>query len=466
MFSIASYCDMTDKFPNYPGPALFLSLLLAVTGCADTSVTTEVDAEEKLSETSGDFDGDLLAGDQFGRAIAAIGDLEGDGVIDLAVGAPFDDDNGPDRGAVWILFMDSNGRVDLEKKISDDDESLNDILNNGDQFGSAVASIGDLNGDGVFDLAVGAPQDSDGGAGRGAVWILFLNADGTVRLTQKISDEAGGFNGDLNNGDQFGGAVADIGDLDGDGVTDLAVGAQQDSDGGVGKGAVWILFMNQDGTVKSTQKISGNEGNFDGNLDPNDHFGSAVAGLGDFDGDGVNDLAVGANQDDDGGLQRGAIWLLYLNTDGSVKSTQKISSDEGEFDVALNDGDQFGGAIANIGDLDDNGVIDLAVGAEQDDDGGPNQGAVWILFMEDNGEVISATKLSSTQGNFGGNLADDNRFGSAVTGINDLDGDGNSDIAVGAPLTDDGGDDKGAAWILFLEEPETDIDIDLSNDNN
>ncbi len=121
---------------------------------------------------------------------------------------------------------------------------------------------------------------------------------GWVLSHQKISDTEGGFNGIMDNSDGFGISVASLGDLDGDGGADLAVGAFSD-DGGVRRGAVWVLFLNLDGTVKSHQKISDTQGGFTGVLDDGDWFGSSVAALGDLDGDGVIDLAVGAIFDDD-----------------------------------------------------------------------------------------------------------------------------------------------------------------------
>ena len=437
---------------------LVLFLLLTGNRCNDSTITTEVDAQEKISDSQGGFDGNLNDGDQFGSAIASIGDLEGDGVDDLAVGAPFDDDNGENRGAVWILFMDSDGRVDLERKISDDEGGFNGNLDNDDLFGSAIASIGDLNNDGVLDLAVGAPLDDDGGDDQGAVWVLFLDTLGRVAQSQKISQLRGEFDGNLSDGDRFGAAVANIGDVDNDGVTDFAVGAPRDDDGGNNKGAVWVLFMDNDGTVKTLQKISSTEGNFDGNLNSDDRFGSAVAGIGDLNGDGVNDLAVGANQDDDGGSDRGAVWILFMNTDGTVNTNQKISHNGGEFNGELDDGDRFGGAVASIGDLDEDGVTELAVGAPGDDDGGQDRGATWILFMDNNGEVRSETKLSS-ENNFEGNLSDGDQFGSAIADIRDLDGDGISDITSGAPLDDDGGTDRGAVWLLFMQRVKTDLNF-------
>ena len=408
--------------------------------------------EQKISANSGSFNGDLNDGDQFGSAIADPGDLDADGVRDLVVGVPFDDDDGNDRGALQILFMDNNGRVDQEQKISSKAGSFGGNLGNDDLFGSAVASIGDLNGDGVFDLAVGAPGDDEGGTDQGAVWITFLDAGGRVRQEQIIADGASGFNGDLDNNDRFGSAIAAIGDVNGDGISDLAVGAPNDDDGSNDAGAVWILMMQADGRVASWQKISRDEGGFNGNLNANDHFGAALAGIGDLDNDGIPDLAVGAPDADEGGTDQGSVWILFLDSGGRVRQEQNIADDTGGFDGNLNNDDRFGSAIAAIGDIDNDGIRDLAVGIPNDDDGSDNAGAVWILTLQTNGRVASGQKISQDEGGFDGNLSADDQFGAALAGIGDLDNDGVPDIAVGAPGDNDGGTDQGAVWILFMDQ--------------
>jgi hypothetical protein len=196
----------------------------------------------------------------------------------------------------------------------------------------------------------------------------------------------------------FGSSLEVLADLDSDGVVELAVGALGDDDGGTppdaNRGAVWILFLDTDGTVKSHQKISDTEGDFEGRLDDGDGFSVSLAALTDADGDGIVDLAVGAFLDDDGGTppnaNRGAVWVLFLDVDTTgpdpevtVKWHQKISDIEGEFTGALDDGDEFGCSATSIGDLDSDGIEDLAVGARYDDDGGLNRGAVWVLFLND-----------------------------------------------------------------------------------
>lgn len=410
--------------------------------------TGTVLSEQKISDTEGDFAGVLGDNDFFGRDIASLGDLDGDGIVDLAVGADGDDDGDPDAGAVWILFLDTDGTAPSLAKISQTSGGFAGSLDAFDGFGTSVANLGDVDGDNVPDLAVGAPFDDDGGMTRGAVWILFLNSNGSVKSEQKISNTAGLFGGSLDDDDAFGYAVAGIGDLDNDGVPDLAVGAPRDDDDGTNRGAVWILFLNSNGTVKAEQRISDSTGGFTGALADNNRFGEALAGLGDLDANGNEDLAVGAPGIGPG--SSGGLFVLFLNANGTVASQQEISEVAGGFGGSLAGGDNLGLGLANLGDLNGDGIQDLAAGAIDTDGGGPQEGAVWILLLETDGTVASEFLISETAGGFGGALDFFDRFGRGIAGIGDLNGDGVLDLAVAAPQDDDGGTNRGAVWILFL----------------
>ncbi|MCP3902826.1 MAG: hypothetical protein GY715_04245, partial [Planctomycetes bacterium] len=434
-------------------------------------------AEGKISQSSGGFGGILTDFGDFGRAFAGLGDLDGDGpsVGCVAIGAPAPPIPGDGslfiEGVVWITFLNADGTVESESAIGAFAGGFGGDIVDDDQFGAGIAAIGDVNGDGVTDLAVGAPgdDDDDGGGGfndDGAVYILFMNTDGTIQSSQKISDTAGGFTGGLNPFDRFGTSVTALGDLDGDAIPDIAVGAPGDVDPGEGSdvGAVWILLLNGDegieGTVKSQVKISAANPFLTGELEDFDRFGTSVTALGDLNDDGVVDLAVGAPGDDDGGPSRGAIYIVLLNVDGSVAAIQKISDTAGGLVSGLDDVDLFGASVAALGDLDGDGLPDVAVGAPLDDDaeaggGGPlpdtNRGAVYIVLLNADGTVRGDRKVSDTIGEFDGVLADFDEFGAGLGAIGDLDGDGVTELAVGAPGDDDGGTNRGATWILFLD---------------
>ena len=415
----------------------------------NSSTLPQVEAEQKISDTAGGLTATLGDGDGFASGATAIGDLDGDGIVDIVVGESLGDDGGTDRGAVHVLFLNPDGTVKAEQTISSTQGGLTGPLADGDHFGVDVATIGDLDADGRSELLVGARYDDTGGTSAGAVWVLFLNADGTVKGEQKIANGVGGFGGTLTSWDEFGDRVAGIGDIDGDGLNDIAVGAHGDGDGGSARGAAWVLFLNADGTVRDQQKISSTQGGLTGPLDDNDEFGAAVGTPGDLDGDGRNELVVGAFRDDDGGTDRGAVHVLFLNADGSVSSEQKISSTVGGLTGLLDD-DWFGRSTTGVGDLDGDGIGDLVVGAPRADDGGTDRGAVHVLFLNADGSVSSQGRISSTVGGLTGPLDDNDGFGTAVGSVGDLDGDGTIGLVVAATGDDDGGTDRGAVYVLDL----------------
>ncbi len=426
-----------------------LIFLLTLVSFINAKAQNPVIGHQKFSELEGGFTGPLDDADWFGITCDSIGDLDGDGVVDIAIGANFDDDGGTDRGAVYILFLNLDGTVKAEQKISSTQGNFTGILDNGDAFGASVSSLGDLNGDGISDLAVGSEYDGDGGIWHGAVWILFLDTNGTVKSHQKISDFEGGFTGILTGMCTFGSDIANLGDLNGDGNDDIAVGSRRDEDGGSRRGAVWILFLNSDGTVQSHQKISDTQGNFTATLEFEDYFGCSVTNICDLNGDGIIDIAVGTYRDDDGGANKGAVYILFLNSDGTVQSHQKISDTQGGFSGVLNNDDFFGISVATIGDLNWDGVVDIIVGAVNDDTGGADRGAVYMLHLNTDGTVQSYQKIASGLNYFTGILNNGDGFGRSVASIGIV----NSahTLLAGAYWDDDSGNNAGATWLIFIK---------------
>ncbi len=336
----------------------------------------------------------LSTGDQFGAALASLGDFDGNGVGDLVIGAPGDNSGGTDRGSVYVSLLTSSGTIASSVEIASGSNG-GPVLANSDAFGTSITSIGDFDGDGVTDIVVGAPGDDTDGPGRGAVYLLLLNANRTVKSSIKI--RGGTLVGD---GDRFGASVASLGDIDGNGVTDIVVGAPGDNGEvfpgipGNDRGAIYFLLMNSDGTVSSRGKLGA-----PAPVDL-DEFGYSLAAVGDLNGDGLQDLAVGAPGDDTGVSNSGAVYNLLIVNRGVIGVT-KIARGIGGGPTNLASGDRFGTSIAAIGDIDGDGVVDLAVGAEGNNTStSADTGAVHTVFLRRDSITPTPTSFAAV---FSGN---------------------------------------------------------------
>ncbi len=349
-----------------------------------------------------------------------------------------------------LSVTESRAQILGEQKVSLTEGNLGSgTLRFSDFFGSSVSSIGDVDQDGILDLLVGAEGDDTGGRDAGSVYLLFMNVDGTVKSSRKIgSPELS--SGSLDAGDYFGGAVAGLQDLNEDGFRDVIVGARGDDDGTSGEaaaGAVWVLFLDSTGGVVGSQKISETEGGFSGDLDSGDLFGRSIAFLGDIGEDGTREIAVGAPGDDDGGTDRGAVWILSLDSDGTVSATEKLSDGSGLDADALEDFAAFGTSVVKVGAID--GLrVPLAVGAPHSANG---EGEFWFTDLIPGVSASSITVVNSASGDLGGLLQSGDHFGRSLAAPGDLDGDGLPDVLVGAPGGDDNADNSGEFWFTGLQ---------------
>ena len=417
---------------------LFASLL---TGVACTTVNAQIGTVQdfqKLSESHGDFPS-ILETEGGMNAVCPAGDLDGNGAPDLFAGAPF-------SNSVYAIMLDSEHKVASVEPVGDLSTFLGENFSGSDEFGADVASLGDLDGNGAIDLLVGSPGlssetgaatvimkntdgsvadawlldsetegfdyelepgdrfgdhittmqwpghngialsisargDDDVATDAGANYLLLLNANGSIEDVVKITGGQAGIGNILVENDQFGSGSL-VPDMNSNGLPELAVGATGDDEAGSDFGAAYLIYLNGNATADSLKKITKERNGFDGFINGGDQFGMDIAGPGDLDQDGVNDLVISAPYDDEGGLDVGGMWVLLMNPDGTVRTEKAINRLYGNFAGDINFSDAFATRISAAGDLDDDGIPDLLAGSPFDDDGGDNKGAIFQLFMQ------------------------------------------------------------------------------------
>ncbi|WP_144208944.1 FG-GAP repeat protein [Shewanella donghaensis] len=351
----------------------------------------------RIADSEAGFIADIDSGDRFGRDHDNAGDINGDGISDLVVGARSDDDGAIDAGAVYILFMNQDGTVAANQKISMLQGNFLGTLDGGDFFGYGVAGIGDYDGDTIPDIAVSAPA-----ASIPAIYILHLNSDGTVKSMVK-------------NGGVVAQGLSAVGDLNQDGKIDLVAAQPSTVDGG----SIQLLFFDANSELIDNDivTIGSNMGGFGDGLTANDSFGGRESALlGDLDKNGTQELAVGAFESDNG---MGAIWILSLDSDTyEVVDKLKIAPGLAGFDETIpldsnpngTAGGHFGHALVAAGDLNGDGVADLITGANQ-----YGAGVGYVLYLNSDKSVKSYSRINETEGGFDLSLDSEERFSRSMS---------------------------------------------------
>ena len=426
----------------------------------------------KISDTEGGFMGVMVEKDLMGEDITDLGDINGDGFLDIAVGATKVDAikvvGGKEKkirdvGAVWIMFLDLEGNVIAHQKLSMDSGGLHpDSVDKKYVLGAAVAGLGDLNGDSIGDLAIGAPGmtafDETGKklTRAGGVYICLMNADGTIGSFKRITRGVNGLPATtpINKNFKFGTGLSGAGDINLDGIPDLAVGAPEDDNQGNGlkkskSGGLWLIYLNSDGSANGFTRISSSTLPGDP-IDKKELFGTDVSAISDYDLNGIPDIAVGGPgfrgiepASGKSAQNMGRVHIINLESDGSVVGHFIFEADS-QF-INRKAKAKFGTGVEFLGDINDDGIGDLVIGAPGEDVIQKDAGLAYIVRLTAFGTVDSMSQISPITG-----LQKKDAYGTGTGAI------GVPCYAVpvlGAPLDDDSDNgkskDQGAVYLSF-----------------
>ena len=386
----------------------------------DSSAIYPIVVDPLVTSPSWTADGDQ-ADALFGVPARTAGDVNGDGFSDVIVGAAQYDNGQTDEGRAFVYHGSATGLSPTADWTAESDQA--NAL-----FGSSVGTAGDVNGDGFSDVIVGAPKYDNGQTDEGRAFVyqgsatgLSTTPDWTAEGNQAVA--------------QFGVQVGTAGDVNGDGYSDVIVGAWFYDNGETDEGRAFVYHGSSTGlsTGSADWTAEGDQANA--------IFGRAVGTAGDVNGDGYSDVIVGARRYDNGETDEGRAFVYHGSATGlSATADWTAESDQ--------EGARFGNSVGTAGDLNGDGYADVIVGASGYDNGQTDEGRAFVYHG-------SATGLSPTADWTAESEQAGASFGQSVGTAGDVNGDGFSDVIVGAPFYDGGEIDEGRAFVYQGSAPAT-----------
>jgi hypothetical protein len=358
--------------------------------------------------------------DGSGKKVLRIGPVVAKDALDRALPASLEM-HGDFGGVVRILIDDTDAVYPLSVELlSASPVWFVEGSQVGARLGAAVATAGDVNGDGYSDVIVGAPGFTNGQSGEGRALVYLGSA---VGLADSPAWTAEGGQGDAS----FGSSVSTAGDVNGDGYSDVVIGAPGFANGESGEGRAYVYLGSASGLAASPAwTVEGNQ--IDASL------GSSVSTAGDIDGDGYSDVVIGAPGFANGESGEGRAYV-YLGSAGGLVTSPSWSAESNQVDAS------FGASVSTAGDVNGDGYGDVIVGAPGYDAGQNDEGRAFTYLGSASG--LAAAPVWTAESN-----QDGAELGASVATAGDVDGDGRADVIVGAPGYDNGQSNEGRAYVF------------------
>jgi hypothetical protein len=345
-------------------------------------------------------------------SLSPAGDVNGDGYADVMVSV-FTSEYGVSKDGKVQLYLGTGNGLGAQPVWNSEGKG-------GTNFGESISNAGDLNGDGYFDVIVGASRYTNGQANEGAAFVYYGSPEGLQ------SAPGWSMEGDQANA-YFGVSVSTAGDVNRDGYADVIIGANYYDNGEANEGRAFIFLGSPNGLSKTPYFIA--ESN-----QVNAFFGKSVASAGDVNRDGYGDVIIGAPGYDNGQVNEGRAYL-YLGTYMGMTQSAAWTGESNQAEA------NYGNSVASAGDVNGDGFADVVIGANRYDEGMSNVGKIYLHLGSTNGFSLYS------DWSFTGNKLDGN-LGISLASAGDVNGDGFGELLVGS-YGYDPQDPKGDVFVFY-----------------